>query len=655
MKSFFIIIVVLYSLAAYSQNKTIDSLKKILQTQKEDTNKVNILNELCDQLILANDFKPVSQWATETLLLSERLNFKSGVAKAYVSIASVFSVQGDYTEALKNFFYALQVSQEINDDQGVTKTYLRIARAYSFQDNPPSAFKYYFLYLKAAEALKDTAAIITAHSEIGREYVYQEDFPNAVKQFDMVLQHAKKITSKFNISSVYTDMVGAYRQMGDYQKAFKSASTSLKIHTEMNDLRYIAFDYLNIGFIYEDLGEASFASGNIKKARNNYSNALANYFEFENHYPINDTTATDKGNLSSIYANIGNVYIKLGNLVKAREYFDRSIVYSKEIGWWDNLKNSYSGLYRLDSAEGNYEQAFENYRLFIQYRDSSTNKTNLAKVEAARVQYEFDKKEDQIKLLSTENELKSVIAAKESQKKNFAYATIAFVLITSGYGFYRYRRRRRLQSEKEMLNERLRISRELHDDMGSTLGSISIYSEVAKNRSAKNENTDEVIVKIGAASRELIDKMSDIVWSINPNNESIEQLQNRMQAFAAMMLTPHNIQYNFQADEAIKKLKLSAEERKNIFLIFKEAIHNIVKYAACSNVEIRLSLNDNHLEMQVKDDGKGFDITKLQEADSLGGNGIKNMKARAESMHAGFKVNSEINNGTIIELSVTLN
>src|SRR5205823_6418540 len=86
----------------------------------------------------------------------------------------------------------------------------------------------------------------------------------------------------------------------------------------------------------------------------------------------------------------------------------------------------------------------------------------------------------------------------------------------------------KLQMQNAVLNERLRISQELHDDMGSTLGSISIYSEVAKNRLTKNEDTEEAIAKIGNASRELIDKMSDIVWSMNPNNESFEQLQNRI-------------------------------------------------------------------------------------------------------------------------------
>jgi len=224
----------------------------------------------------------------------------------------------------------------------------------------------------------------------------------------------------------------------------------------------------------------------------------------------------------------------------------------------------------------------------------------------------------------------------------------------------KYELSKKVESQQALLNERLRISRELHDDIGSTLGSISIYSEVAKKRMEKNENTNEVLAKIGLASRELIDKMSDIVWSLNPNNESFEQLQNRMLAFAAMMLAPRNIIYDFNADEKLKKLQFPGEQRKNIFLIFKEALHNIVKYADCRTVNIQLSLQNDQVVMIIKDDGKGFSTCKTTSNEIFasheysGGNGIKNMQARAEDMKAKLCIDSAINKGTTIQLTVPI-
>jgi len=224
----------------------------------------------------------------------------------------------------------------------------------------------------------------------------------------------------------------------------------------------------------------------------------------------------------------------------------------------------------------------------------------------------------------------------------------------------KYELSKKVESQQALLNERLRISRELHDDIGSTLGSISIYSEVAKKRTLKNENTDEVLSKIGVASRELIDKMSDIVWSLNPNNESFEQLQNRMMTFAAMILTPRNILYDFVADEALQKLHFTSEQRKNIFLIFKEALYNTVKYADCKMVNIALCVGNDNFMMTVKDDGKGFDVSQISTneiipaGEYLGGNGIKNMQARSEDMNARLCISSTINEGTTVQLTLPL-
>ncbi len=224
----------------------------------------------------------------------------------------------------------------------------------------------------------------------------------------------------------------------------------------------------------------------------------------------------------------------------------------------------------------------------------------------------------------------------------------------------KYQLIKKVESQEALLKERLRISRELHDDIGSTLGSISIYSEVARKRTAKKENTNEVLSKIGTASRELIEKMSDIVWSLNPNNESFEQLQHRMMSFAAMILSPRDIEYEFIVDEELKGIQFTGEQRKNIFLIFKEALHNIVKYADCKTACIHLSVCNNSLVMDIKDDGNGFEISGPEQIsipekdDTLGGNGIKNMQARADDMNARLTIQSRLNEGTAVQLILPL-
>ena len=224
-------------------------------------------------------------------------------------------------------------------------------------------------------------------------------------------------------------------------------------------------------------------------------------------------------------------------------------------------------------------------------------------------------------------------------------ACVVFILVV--YSMYRYR----VNEIKKLYAMRTNISQDLHDEIGSTLGSISIYSEVAKKLSVANEKADEAISKIGSVSRELIDKMSDIVWSINPNNESFEQLQNRMQAFAAIMLTPREIEFTFHSPDGSVNPGLSMQKRRNIYLIFKEAINNIVKYAECKTVNIDLSIRENNFCMMIKDDGKGFDLFSNS---VFNGNGIKNMRSRSADMHAQLIIDSVINEGTIIKVTLKL-
>ena len=225
----------------------------------------------------------------------------------------------------------------------------------------------------------------------------------------------------------------------------------------------------------------------------------------------------------------------------------------------------------------------------------------------------------------------------------------------------RYELSKKIESQQALMNERLRISRELHDDIGSTLGSISIYSEVAKNRTAKNESTVEVLAKIGTASRELIEKMSDIVWSLNPNNENFEELQNRMHAFANMILIPRNIQYDFVVDKDLNLLRLTSAQSKNIFLIYKEALYNTTKYAECEKVTISLRRRNDDLIMTIQDNGKGFDVINGTSSEGnghigeyVGGNGVKNMHARAGDMKAKLLISSKKNEGTTLELTLGL-
>jgi ligand-binding sensor domain-containing protein/anti-sigma regulatory factor (Ser/Thr protein kinase) len=230
------------------------------------------------------------------------------------------------------------------------------------------------------------------------------------------------------------------------------------------------------------------------------------------------------------------------------------------------------------------------------------------------------------------------------------FLSLSAILILSGiFSIYQFR----IRQLKKLIRVRTRISQDLHDEVGATLTSISFLSEVVKQQTGNGQSpAHETIEKIGEFSREMIGEMNDIVWAINPTNDKLEKIENRMQNFASPLLAAKNIRFNFHSDGQIKSLSLGMQQRKNLYLIFKEAVNNSAKYAGCKEVNVAIFRENNHIQMEITDDGKGFSFD--QENGNRGGNGLKNMKERAVEINAGFSINSVPGGGTSIVIKVPI-
>ncbi|HOZ51085.1 MAG TPA: ATP-binding protein [Chitinophagaceae bacterium] len=205
-----------------------------------------------------------------------------------------------------------------------------------------------------------------------------------------------------------------------------------------------------------------------------------------------------------------------------------------------------------------------------------------------------------------------------------------------------------------IINEmKTKISQDLHDDIGSTLNSISLFAEVAKKRVDKNENIQDLVGNISTISKDMMSKMSDIVWSLKAGNETVQKLYERLHNYCTQSLTPLQIEYSFEINPELNHYPLNSEMLKEIYLIAKEAINNSMKYAACSHVNIYLIKQHNNLIMKIKDDGKGFNRSKQYQG--LGGEGLKNMQARAEAIGGKIEIESLIDKGTTVTLLIPYN
>lgn len=235
-------------------------------------------------------------------------------------------------------------------------------------------------------------------------------------------------------------------------------------------------------------------------------------------------------------------------------------------------------------------------------------------------------------------------------KQWWFFVVCAVVAAGIVYAVYRYRINELLKRQ-EIRNK---IAQDLHDSVGSTLSSISVYSQVAKiyNQKQKETELQDTLEKISSTSGEMIAEMSDIVWTINPRNDSMEKILQRMESFALPLLQTKNISCSFVYPPSVTKLNLPMQTRKNFYLIFKEAINNVLKYSGCSTMQVSLVHDDEGIELLVKDDGKGFDVGNMKQlaAKSLSGNGLVNMKRRAAEMKGTCTIESAPGKGTTIRL-----
>lgn len=219
------------------------------------------------------------------------------------------------------------------------------------------------------------------------------------------------------------------------------------------------------------------------------------------------------------------------------------------------------------------------------------------------------------------------------------FRLLATICVLAGlYRLYRYR----LAHLMRIQDIRIKIASDLHDDIGSTLNSISVYSEIAAQNA---EDRDEALQMIGDSARQTIDNMSDIVWAIDPANDSFEKTVARMRSLTYHLLRARNIEYTFHAGDTISERRISMRDRRNFYLIFKEALNNLVKYSKATDVAIAVSLVDDVVVLRITDDGVGFDADRPST-----GNGLHNMKQRAKEMGAQLNIHSMPGKGTIVEL-----
>jgi ligand-binding sensor domain-containing protein/two-component sensor histidine kinase len=210
------------------------------------------------------------------------------------------------------------------------------------------------------------------------------------------------------------------------------------------------------------------------------------------------------------------------------------------------------------------------------------------------------------------------------------------------YYFYRYQLKQALKVQRV----RNRIAKDLHDEIGSSLSAISIYSKVARQQLGARANPDALLEKISENTQNTMEAMADIIWSTQSRNDALENVASHIREHATELLEVKGYKIDFKCGTKINWVKLDMQQRRDLFLIAKEAINNIAKYACGHLVLIELTIEKRYLKLIVQDDGQGFDTQNI-----VKGNGLRNMRARVSEQNGRLLINSVLGKGTHLEVT----
>ncbi|HUP14186.1 MAG TPA: ATP-binding protein, partial [Niastella sp.] len=222
------------------------------------------------------------------------------------------------------------------------------------------------------------------------------------------------------------------------------------------------------------------------------------------------------------------------------------------------------------------------------------------------------------------------------------------LIIFVGVGIFLWVDKLRMQKIKATESVRNRIATSLTEDMGNSLSSINITSELAKTKiDTDSERTKEYINQISDSSNRMVQAMYDMVWSINPHNDTLQHTIDRMKNYAAEMESMYSPSIIFQIDEQAKDLRLRMETRYEMLSIFKEALNNAARHAQAKYIEVTLQYKSPTITLCVRDDGKGFNVELVELS-----RGLSEMRRRAGTIEARLTLKSEINTGTTLVLAM---
>ena len=564
--------------------------------QKPEFKKIDSINNLPFEVRL-KDAAILDKVYLKNAEESAKLNYKLGEAKSYSNLSLVYYYQGKYEKDLTYSLKAIHIFEKINDKENLSLEW----------------------------------------GELGYR-MKKRNLEKALQYMQKAKFIAEKNTLRKPLLSIYNNY-GVLKEMKkEYDSALFFYNKGLALKQKINDQVGIPYSLNNIAGVFV-------LRKQFDKAEENYQKAL------EIRKKINDTVG-----IAENYSYLGDVYFTKNDFKKAINFYQKTTDITDKHKYLGLSQDTYRKISECYEVLGDKENALLNFKKFSALKDSLVNQDTNSKI--AELEVKFDTNEKEKQLLQKQAEV-------ETSRIKFSVA-IVFAILASIIGFLFYRQQRlknkqqhqefelksamaQIENQNKLQEQRLSISRDLHDNIGAQLTFIISSLENTKFGIPNLENAVEKrLDKISDFTRNTIVELRDTIWAMNKSDFTMEDLSSRIFNFVEHAQSANqNIQFNFSIDEKLKNKKFSSVVGVNLYRTIQESVNNAMKYANANHIIINAEKFKEGLKIEIKDDGKGFDTENVDL-----GNGLLNMKKRMEEIDGNFSIYSEIGKGTSVNVEL---
>lgn len=632
---FFLIFITSFQPLKATTREYLDSVQQLLSTTTDVNIKLNCLYTLSYENGLINPKRGI-EYGYECLNLAVQVKDTFFQLNAYNGIANAYEALAKYDSAL--FFHrkSYEIAKLMNKPQTMALTISNLALCYKQMGDYKSALNHHLVAYKILSKEKTYNPRI--HFYLGEIYIRLENYSEAYYHSKLGIVKCKEFNQNYISFNLYINLAKCYLYYGKLDSAehlLNYALAGLKENT----------DKTSVGICFKTLGE-----NYLKKKE--YFRAYQ-IFEEENiiHNELNNESGKCLSFLSMVHSLSFDLNRDIKNieelLLKSEELIPKIKVNN------DMLFEVYSKLAESYENIGNQKKALYFHKLLFNLHDEILNKEKIFQLQELQERYDSEKKESRIKLLQKLNEFNQI---KIKSKDTIIILIVSLVvLVLSFFYFYLKQTKTNNSLEKEQAirateeKERLRIAKNIHDDLGSGLSKISFLSEIVTSKCKEDKSLTEACVGITETSSYLIDNMKDLIWALNPENTTLANLVARIREYSSDYIDGLGSELILNFPENISNTPISKDFHHEIFMVVKECLNNIVKHAQASEICISLTIEYNQFQLLISDNGIGMNLDTIKN-----GNGLNNIRNRMTAISGKAEIESFTNNGTKINLTAPI-